>query len=396
MLGNLRHHVPVLVAITVTAILAGGGAPLAAAVFDAVNADKVDGKHAVGAGATARQRAGKLVATNSLGRLPNTIIAKAPDADRLDGRDSSAFQPRYARTVIVSPVGNPDQNGLALLETLANAIPEDGNNPAVPSASNRWLVKIEPGDYVFPPFQRLYMRGFVDVEGSGPGTRIICSCSAEPTEDFGLQEAAAVVGAGSTELRDLTIINFGGEDGEEVHAIGVLNQPVLHDVAIEVWNAPTAVGVWTSSGTLDLTRSTIAVSGQKAVGLSLHGERHTIADVSLVAVGDIGNQPSLGIRNEGGQTSVRGSRIEVGGIGGTMVPDVNTALRVVGGTVVVGNSELTAQGASAHALVEDPGAAAPRVFVAASMLDGGISGWPVCAQSYNGAFSELDDDCLLP
>ena len=54
------------------------------------NADKVDGKDAVGAGATVENRAGKLVATNkTTGRLPNNIIAKAPDADTLDGLDST-------------------------------------------------------------------------------------------------------------------------------------------------------------------------------------------------------------------------------------------------------------------------------------------------------------------
>jgi hypothetical protein len=56
------------------------------------NADKVDGKHAVGAGSTLEGRKGKLVATNrTTGRLPDNIIATAPDADKLDGKDSSEF-----------------------------------------------------------------------------------------------------------------------------------------------------------------------------------------------------------------------------------------------------------------------------------------------------------------
>lgn len=68
-----------------------GGPALAAAVF-ANNSDKVDGKHAVGYGATVDDRKGKLVATNgTTGLLPNNIIAKAPDADTLDGVDSSGF-----------------------------------------------------------------------------------------------------------------------------------------------------------------------------------------------------------------------------------------------------------------------------------------------------------------
>ncbi len=69
---------------------AGTGGPAIAGVF-ASDSHKVDGKHAVGARASVANRAGKLVATNSAGRLPNNIITKAPNADRLDGLDSSAL-----------------------------------------------------------------------------------------------------------------------------------------------------------------------------------------------------------------------------------------------------------------------------------------------------------------
>ena len=39
------------------------------------NADKVDGKHAVGAGASRNKRANKLVATNTEGRFPANLVA---------------------------------------------------------------------------------------------------------------------------------------------------------------------------------------------------------------------------------------------------------------------------------------------------------------------------------
>ncbi len=61
------------------------------------NADKVDGKHAVSAGASVSQRAGKLVATSKQGYLPDNILKKARDADRLDGLDSSALVPVVAK-----------------------------------------------------------------------------------------------------------------------------------------------------------------------------------------------------------------------------------------------------------------------------------------------------------
>jgi hypothetical protein len=55
-------------------------------------AGTVDGFHAVGCSATQHQRSGKLVATcKSNGRLPNNIIAKAPDSSRLGGKPPSAY-----------------------------------------------------------------------------------------------------------------------------------------------------------------------------------------------------------------------------------------------------------------------------------------------------------------
>jgi hypothetical protein len=86
---SVPWRVPV-VAVALVALVGGGAT--AAGQFDARNADKVDGHHAVGAAATAAQRAGKLVAAGSNGRLPAGAMAKAPDAARLDGRPASKLR----------------------------------------------------------------------------------------------------------------------------------------------------------------------------------------------------------------------------------------------------------------------------------------------------------------
>jgi hypothetical protein len=88
---TLRRHLPIIITAVLTATVFSAAPTVARAAYDAVNSDKVDGKHAVGAGASAASRAGKLVATNSSGRLPNNIIDKAPDSNALDGRDSTEF-----------------------------------------------------------------------------------------------------------------------------------------------------------------------------------------------------------------------------------------------------------------------------------------------------------------
>lgn len=77
-----RNARPALWQVTVVAValvLAFGGGAVAKAKYDAKNADKVDGKHAVSANAPAEKRKGALVATDKrTGRLPDTVVAAAP------------------------------------------------------------------------------------------------------------------------------------------------------------------------------------------------------------------------------------------------------------------------------------------------------------------------------
>lgn len=86
---SVPWRVPVLV---VALVVAMGGGATAAARYDARNADKVDGRHAVGAFASATQRAGKLVAAGSDGRLPVGAMNRAPDAARLDGHHAARWR----------------------------------------------------------------------------------------------------------------------------------------------------------------------------------------------------------------------------------------------------------------------------------------------------------------
>jgi hypothetical protein len=75
MRGFTRENAKLAVVGSVCLVAGLVGPAAAGAAFDANNADKVDGKHAVGAGASANQRAGKLVATDGRGRFPSNSIA---------------------------------------------------------------------------------------------------------------------------------------------------------------------------------------------------------------------------------------------------------------------------------------------------------------------------------
>ena len=72
----------------------------------------------------------------------------------------AAAQAPFVRTKLVSPTGaSPQANGALLRSAIDNLSP-------APSASNRWLVKIEPGIYDMNDASNFFvMRPYVDVEG---------------------------------------------------------------------------------------------------------------------------------------------------------------------------------------------------------------------------------------
>jgi hypothetical protein len=92
-----RQGQTVLVA-TITALVVSGAPAVGSAMVEfARNAGKVDGFDAVKAGARPAARKGVLVATSpKSGRLPNNIIATAPNASKLDGKDSTRFATKAA------------------------------------------------------------------------------------------------------------------------------------------------------------------------------------------------------------------------------------------------------------------------------------------------------------
>ncbi len=92
----MYHRVSLVVSISAVVIAvvtaAAPGVAQGVLAVAGLNADMVDGRHAVGFGATVDNRKGRLVATSGVtGRLPNDIIAKAPNADKVDGHDANGL-----------------------------------------------------------------------------------------------------------------------------------------------------------------------------------------------------------------------------------------------------------------------------------------------------------------
>jgi hypothetical protein len=136
------------------------------------DAHKVDGKHAVGAKAPRRKRAGKLVATNRRGKLPFGILAAppCPKGTILNENACIESQPRPAKTFLEalpicraagrrlpSPeelmslgqsgveIGGPDTSGLGIGEEYTNAQYIDDNGTSTVSWAETVSRQLSPG-----------------------------------------------------------------------------------------------------------------------------------------------------------------------------------------------------------------------------------------------------------
>ena len=204
------------------------------------------------------------------------------DADLLDGLDAAAFARSLGNVVLVAKTGGDYASIQAALDSITTA-----------SSSNPFLVVVGPGVYS----ERVVMKPFVDVQGSGEGvTKITQSGSFDP--DFG-----TVAGADDAELRFLTVENTGGTFG----VIGVYNSgvsPRLTHVTVRVdGTANTSYGVFNEGATgvptaVEMRDVTVVVDGTDGVvGVLNQTEADTrMEDVRVTTTGS-GVNSKYGVRN---------------------------------------------------------------------------------------------------
>ena len=347
----------------------------------AENAAKVNGIQA-----SRSPMPGRLLALDATGKLPSSVL---PDRDAPRG---------FTHTLIVSPEPDPVQAGRVLREVVSGI--------ADPSASNPYLVKVEPGIYDLGA-DSLFMRPFVDVEGSGEGITTITSAistgsgtvvgannselrfvTVKNTGEAGQQDAALFSESTSPRYTHVTAVASGGNDNDAIHisngtpvlsyvtatalggsrSTGVANFGGLLIASNSTFSAADAantnLGVLsTFGGTVRATSSTITASGGViAVGLRTNNGTHTVADVTISASGAT---ESYGIYN-GWRVAIpfvnaHQSRIS----GGTY------SIYSIGGTIQVGASQLTGlAGTLNHGFVR-------------------------CAASYDATFNPLSPACAV-
>ena len=162
--------------------------------------------------------------TRALAAVVTTLLAIGCGGRGPEGPQGPEDNPvRTVRTVVVSPFGTNVQNGTALLNAIAGI--------TTASATNKWLLKIEPGTYDTGSLS-FQMKPFVDVEGSGQLVTTILS-----VVDGG---GGTVTAASDAELRNLTVANT--STGTNVQGIDGANT-LITDVTVTVVGAVQVSGI---------------------------------------------------------------------------------------------------------------------------------------------------------
>jgi len=270
----------------------------------------------------------------------------------------------YKRTLVVSPVpNNPTASGTALLNALASITTN--------SATNRYLLKLEPGIYDLGPNQ-LVMKSYVDIEGSGQSVTRIEGARGTGETETSFVDAAAIRGASVSELRQLTVVNTssnmygfgyaanGATDTRlsdvTLHAVGALVAPIglfLENAGVDASGltivAKTALqgsgGIYISgaSAAIRLSRSTMEVQageGSSGTGFTLaQGATAMIDSCTIVVEG--GTSHTTGVMVNVGSATMTNSTVRVSGApdrkGVATISNAASAIDIHDSRIIVGS-----------------------------------------------------------
>lgn len=259
--------------------------------------------------ASRRPMPGRLVPLNARGKLPSSVLP------------SHSIQGGYTHTLIVSPDPDPVQAGRLLREVVSGI--------ADPSASNPYLVKIEPGIYDLEA-DSLFMRSYVDIEGSGEGVTTITSAIATGS--------GTVVGANNSELRYLTVTNTGQPNQQVVAIFTETTSPRFSHVTAIASGGSENYGIHTSNGTIVLNHVTSSASGGgQSFGVANYNSVMTILD-STFSAADAANFNAGFVTTYGGSNKVNNSMINASG------GAIAIGMRAYNGTHTLVNTTVSATG----------------------------------------------------
>jgi hypothetical protein len=286
----------------------------------------------------------------------------------------------YTRTLIVSPVpGDALASGASLTTAMASITDA--------SPTNRYLVKIEPGNFDLGPAE-LQAKPFVDIEGSGEGaTRIVGHGS-------NLDEHATLLGADSCEVRFLTIENLGGLNlGQGIRNDDV--SPSFLHVAVRVSGFNQAVGVRNLNSAAHFRSVTVLAApelGYFAAGIYsespivlLNPPAIDLLDSVIVAQG---TGYSYGVYSNNTSPHIRGGRITA--YGGSATAIFSTTLS----SPLLEDVEVIATGMSAGRGIDTSGSGHPRLHNVRVVATGGPNSYVSGVYTLGGDV-EIEDSSIV-
>ncbi|HEX2915877.1 MAG TPA: hypothetical protein VH186_34265 [Chloroflexia bacterium] len=284
------------------------------------------------------------------------------------------------RTIVVSPNGTPAQNGTALLTAMTTI------SNSTPSASNPWLLKLEPGNYDLNG-NSLTLLPFVDLEGSGEDVTFI---SSSISSGFPPTQGTLTMAANSTaRLLQVANSNNGFRKAAVVIPATATNVQLSHINAIETTTGGGEGYALYNNGSVTIQNSQFTVAGATTDNVGVRNDGGTLNLQGSQVTGTSGGT-MVGIFSfAGGTTNVANSNIAVSG-GSTSNIAAAAQNSAQTSTLIITNSTLNATGISSFGAVNF--SSTTSVFVGGSGINGAsgnTSGTVHCVASWTGSFNPL-------
>lgn len=248
---------------------------------------------------------------------------------------------RYSHTFLVGSSGTPTQNGAALLAAMTTI---SNSNP---SATNPYLLKLEPGQYDLGN-QSLKLLPYLDLEGSGEGPTLISSTISSPATP---PLNATLVAASNSEVRFLNVSNAGSDFFQVAVYVptNTTNVRFVHLTASANLAGAKAAALY-NSGTSQLENSTLSAANSTTDNYALFNSPGTTVTLQSSKLTAKGGTFTYGLYNLGTAT-LQNNTLTVSGASQANNGIYNTA----SGTFL--NSSISATGTSSSYGLVNAGAA---------------------------------------
>lgn len=281
--------------------------------------------------------------------------------------------------------------------------------------TNPYLIVIAPGVYMLS--ETLIMKEYVDIAGSGKNITMLTGTFSSGALDG---NSAVIVGANNSSLHDLTVENINGLFSLSHGIYNNAASPTISDVNIIVsggngsqWGIHNSV----SSPTISDVAITVSGGGGNQFGVNNFNQSSpTISGVTIIVSG--GSDLQYGIRNAQASPTILDTTISVSGGSVNQYGIYNSSSRPTISPTTISNTTITVPGGSGnqygiynnssadYAIIRKSVISAPtesvsantgsgnaETYISHSILDGGVSGNPICSSVFYANGNALDASC---